>query len=261
MLKYFLRGTSWSARAWEEALSPGKVSQDSWAAVELEGRLRVAVIDGATPGYESSSRLGVNSAIWAAAVIRTALFADVAIEEAAFRANDVLLSSASALEVVPKPRAAFAAVDIEAHRVTCVRGGDCVIWLHNGRDWEAVFPGGMLADETVGPYEEWRAAHPSADALAVALAEDDFFSARDAFRTTPLGRFSEPKLEVDIRDPSSVIVVASDGAKLSASRLARLDEWIAGLRQWEDETYVTTAGGKAHDDVTVVRVEASPTAR
>lgn len=255
MVKSFLKGGSWQAWAWEDAVSVGKVSQDSYVAVELDDRVRVAAIDGATPGYESSSSLGVNSAVWAAAVTRTAFLSEVSLETAALRANEFLLATSSGLDIVPPPRAAFAAVDVEGSRMTCVRGGDCVVWVYDGNRWESVFPLPMLSDATISPYEEWRAAHTSADSLEVAIAEDEFFADASAFRTTPLGRFADPKLEMEVRDQCPVIVLASDGAKLSLSVIECLGEWMDGLRHWEEATYIPTAGGKVHDDVTVIRLE------
>jgi hypothetical protein len=89
----------------------------------------------------------------------------------------------------------------------------------------------------------------------VAVAEDAFFANREAFRTTPLGRFPDPKLEVRVLSKCPVTVVASDGAKLTGSAMERLGEWLEDLRRWEDATYVPTAGGKVHDDVTAIRLD------
>jgi hypothetical protein len=51
------------------------------------------------------------------------------------------------------------------------------------------------------------------------------------------------------------LVLASDGARLTADVLDELPEWIDGLRDWERRRAAwRRAAEKVHDDVTVVRL-------
>src|ERR1700754_3724897 len=86
----------WQVEAWEEASGDSAASEDGQLVLPDPAgqRLRVAVLDGVTPTRDTRSVVGVDGAMYAAAVARLAL-QDVArpLEECVLAANAHLFSA------------------------------------------------------------------------------------------------------------------------------------------------------------------------
>jgi hypothetical protein len=229
-------------------------SQDAWLAVAHGGRLRLAVIDGATPPPGAPMFCGLDAATWAAQVTRAALLADDDIAACLWRANRTLHDPAS-LRAGARPQAAAVAADVRtrwdgdafAH---VARASDCVAFARHGRRWTALFPLPRLTTEAAQVWSAWCATHADATTVKRAEAEDRALGSPAAWRTAAIGRFADPLLECTQVEGFDELVLASDGARLGVEQLDDLEAWLDALRSWERGHDVD---GKRHDDVTVVR--------
>lgn len=249
VLRATLSGGRWRCELWEE--SAGRLPSQDASAVVLRGDdLRVVVADGCTPARETLATAGVDGAAWAAgasaAIVRA--HADLA---AGARAANTLLHDPL---VAPHRRqqAALVAADFAAAgRVQLVRAADCEAWaLRSGR-WRRLFPRDQLAPAARTAYRRWLEQHPQRTLEQLLAAEGVLLGERRTWLTAPLGRFPEPTLQAAAVDAWDAVVLASDGARLTPRRLARLDEWLGELRSSERRG---AGRGAHHDDVTVVRV-------
>jgi hypothetical protein len=201
---------------WESPSASGRASRDASLIRKLPGGFRVAVIDGTTPiGSERErSASGADYAVWAATLLRSALLVGSKLDEAAYRANAALLADPQA------GTAAFAACELRGSSLNMLRAGNCTVWTRSSSG---------------GGFEPLLVEH-------------------DRWRSKVLGRFELPLLE-GARGGSSLAecVLASDGARLTPARLDRgLDEWLAELRDWENDQ--PDGLDERHDDVTVWRL-------
>jgi hypothetical protein len=230
-------------------------SQDAWLAVPHGGRLRLAVLDGATPPPGAAMFCGLDAATWAAQVTRAVLLADDDIAACLWRANRVLHDPGS-LRVGARPQAAVVAADVRrrwdgdafAH---VARASDCVAFARHGRRWSTLFPLPRLTTEAAQVWSAWCATHPAATAARRAEAEDRALGSPAAWRTAAIGRFADPLLECTQVEGFDELVLASDGARLGVEHLDDLEGWLDALRAWERVN--DDIDGKRHDDVTVVR--------
>lgn len=241
---------------WEEA-APGaaRSSQDSSLVLPFEDGLRVAAIDGATPHPDQELKVGCDAAVYASALVRLALHSRVPLLVALENANETLHVRAANVWMIP--RATVAAADIGEYDTGVVRAGDCVAFARHGEAWRPLFP------ELTSP-AQMRAriaeiGEVSLEALMRMVKENPQGADPTPLEDRPtvaVGTFPELRPQrAEVPAGWDELVLASDGARLDAHRVADLERWLADLREWE------RAGGdgtvepwKPHDDVTVVRV-------
>lgn len=243
---------------WEASALPSSVSQDASFVILRDDTLRAGVVDGRTPSDEAPLVLGCDLAIHAAQMVRHALHGRGTIEEALAAANE-LLNSEQDSERSAFPEATCVVADIDAETATIVRAGDCEAWTLEAPRWRPLFPEGAMTGEAADRDRQWyreNAGLELADLLRQERARD-YVNDESAWRTAAVGRFVTPKLErVDLRE-WTVLLLATDGARLTRERIDRLEDWLAGLREWE-ATSPNEEGilaRKRHDDVSVLRIE------
>jgi hypothetical protein len=237
---------------YETAASPTTISQDSWLAIDLDNRQRVAVIDGVTPTLTTPAPLGDNGAVWAAGIVRTAL---------ATR-DDTLTASERANALLHRPQlpgreqssAALAVIDLSDGQLQSLVAGDCHIWIRDGADWQ------RLSSDALTPaarqsWSIWLADHVEASQDERFAADNQLLGSEASWQHNALGRFETIKTEqLMVRAPDE-IVLATDGARLNAECVCDLDRWLTGLRDWERSQAQPPAGINRHDDVTVISMQ------
>lgn len=221
----------------------------------FDDRLRVAAIDGVTPHPDSELKVGCDTAVYAAALVRLALHSRVPLPAALENANETLHVRAANVWMIP--RATVAVADIGEYATGVIRAGDCAAFARNGDAWKPLFP------ELVSPTEMRKRiaeiGEVSMDELMRMLKE----TGRDADplpfderATVAVGTFPDlhPQ-QAEIPSGWDELVLASDGARLDPHRVRDLEQWLADLREWEKTGGDgTVEPWKPHDDVTVVRV-------
>jgi hypothetical protein len=245
---------------WEAAAMPSQVSQDSSLVLDREF-LRTAVIDGRTPAAEAPLVLGCDLAVHAAAMVRQALSGRGTPDEALAAANDFLYSEHDPARSA-FPEATCVIADIDADSATLVQAGDCEAWARWEGRWSRLFPEGAMTGEAAERDRAWYRENADLEISDLLNRERkrDYVNDPRSWRTAAVGRFPTPKLDrTDVRD-WDVLVLATDGARLRADRMERLDTWLRELRSWESanprQEGILTA--KPHDDVTVLWIERVP---
>jgi serine/threonine protein phosphatase PrpC len=247
----------WDVEAWEEP-SGGAASQDAQLVFPEPGgqRLRVAVIDGVTPTSDCRTVAGVDGAMYAAAVARLAL-QDAArpLQESVLAANRHLHEDA-----VPRTRdqaqTCVTAADVfpDGH-VELVRAGDCEAWARTGSGWVALGTGSALTTAVAEEWDRWQRRNPGVSRAERHVAEERLLGRPEAWTSTAVGRFANPRVRRFSVAGVSELVLASDGARLSEPVLDELPRWLGRLREWErGRATLGRAGEKVHDDVTVLRL-------
>jgi hypothetical protein len=216
------------------------------------------VIDGRTPGDESPLVLGCDLGIHAAQIVRHALYGRGTIEEALAEAN-TFLNAEQDLGQSAFPEATCVVADVEVDAATVVQGGDAEAWALEAGKWRRLFPEGAMTGEAAERDREWYRENAGLD-LAELLRQErarDYVNDESAWRTAAVGRFATAKLAcIDIR-AWEVLLLATDGARLRPERIDRLEDWLVGLRNWEQGSPKEEGmlARKPHDDVTVLRIE------
>ena len=246
----------WRIEAWEEPAG-GAASQDGqlvWPDVARD-RLRVAVLDGVTPTRNTRSVVGVDGAMYAAAVVRLAL------QQPDCELEDCLLTANSHLHDPDLARtrdqlqtcATVADVFADGH-VEIVRAGDCEAWARTAEGWVSLGCGTALTASVAEAWGEWQRSNGAVSRETRHEAEERFLGRREAWTSTALGRFERPRIQRFSATGVRELVLASDGARLSEAVLDELPSWITELRSWERRCAgLGRAGEKVHDDVTVLR--------
>ena len=252
-----MHSLGWRIETWEQP-SGEAASQDAQLLWPHPGaqRLRVAVFDGVTPTRRCRSVAGVAGALYAAAVGR------VALQRSSGELADGLLAANRHLHdpTVDRSRdqaqTCVTAADVFPDgRVEVVRAGDCEAWARTAAGWTPLGCGTALAAPVADAWEEWQDRNAEVGRDERHDAEERFLGHPGAWTSTALGRFAQPVIQAFRADGVTELVLASDGARLSAGVLDDLPDWIAGLRRWERERAgQVRAGEKVHDDVTVVRL-------
>ena len=252
MLRFETTAGDWQIEVWSERTPAPHATQDAWLVDPRSGALRLAVVDGCTPMAGSAETVSVDSAIWAASVVRCALHSWRPAEECLLAANAFLCDLGVEITQA-RSQAAAVVADLGEDRLELACAMDCEAWLEGDDGWRQAFPEERLRSDVLAAYEQWKRAHPEASQDELNQFEEELLSSPEAWRTTSVGRFPEPRLlSASLPLPRS-LVLASDGARLSAERLPALEQWLAGLREWEERHVGRVAGGKTHDDVTVLR--------
>lgn len=114
----------------------------------------------------------------------------------------------------------------------------------------------MLCPDARRELNAWLDAHPGCTPDEQYQAEEDILGDEDMWRTAALGRFASPLLCSARVGRAEELVLATDGARLSAERVANLPTWLAELRDWERREFVARAAVKRHDDVAVLHLRA-----
>jgi serine/threonine protein phosphatase PrpC len=247
----------WEIQSWELA-SGSAASQDAklvWP--DPAGRcLRLAVLDGVTPSQGCRPVVGVDGAMYAAAIARLALqHAERPLEECVLAANRHVHDRALARSRDQAQTCVTAADVFPDGRVEVVRAGDCEAWARTADGWVSMGSGDALTPSTAAAWDEWQRRHATASRAVRHDAEERILGSPQAWTSTAVGRFPEPVLQRFALDGVSELVLASDGARLSEPVLRDLSSWLGGLRDWERErAHLGLAAGKVHDDVTVLRV-------
>jgi hypothetical protein len=250
----------WRIETWEQP-SGTAASQDAHLVMPDPAgrRLRVAVLDGVTPTENCRTAAGVDGAMYAAAIARLALQdPERPLERCVISANEHL-HDARITRSRDQRQTCVTAVDIHPDgAVDVVRAGDCEAWALTDRGWVALGTGTALAPQATAALDEWQAAHPTASRGLRHDAEERYLGRAEAWTSTALGRFGQPVLQRYRARDVSELVLASDGARLSSGVLDDLPAWLRGLRAWERQRPdLSTASGKLHDDVTVIRLRRS----
>jgi hypothetical protein len=257
---------------WADPRSPSEASQDALAVHVRPGGLpavRLAVADGLTPTARTPDVAGMDGARYAAHLAVAAVGASVDMLTACEEVNAVLRAVPAAdggtLLSRERPTTGLAVVDIP------VSGGpiavssvyDCEVYVRDHGGWREVLPADR-SGERAARYMAQRARflreHPGELAplleLEVALLGDDPLS----WGVVPLGALDEVYLRTAALSDVREVVVASDGARLSVEILqgVGLDDWLAGLRAWEEADPSHHGEVKLHDDLSAVRVELAP---
>jgi hypothetical protein len=247
----------WRIEAWEQAAGSA-ASQDAqlvWPDPSGD-RLRVAVLDGVTPTRHCRSVVGVVGAMYAVAVARLSLQrTGSALEDCVLEANRHLHDS-NVARSRDQAQACVTAADIFPDgRVDVVRAGDCDAWARTAAGWVPLGCGTSLTAPVAARWDEWQGRNPQVSRDERHDAEEGFLGRPDAWTSTVVGRFERPVIRRFSLDGVSVLVLASDGARLSEPVLDELPDWLDGLRGWErDRPGLGRAAEKVHDDVTVLRL-------
>jgi hypothetical protein len=246
----------WRVEAWEEPSGDAAASQDSLLILpDPAGRLRVAVLDGVTPTRATRTVVGVDGAMYAAAVARLALQRMLRpLEECVLAANRHLFAAGVARSRDQAQTCVTAADIYPDGRLEVVRAGDCEAWARiDGRGWVALGTGPALTPRVATEWDSWQRHHAGVTRDERHRAEEAILGRPDAWTSTALGRFESPRVRRFTASDVTELVLASDGARLSERVLVSLDGWLQGLRAWEARRGAI-AGEKVHDDVTVLRV-------
>jgi hypothetical protein len=242
--------------SWEQA-SGSAGSQDAklvWPDPTVG--LRVAVLDGVTPSLRCRTVVGVDGAMYAAAIVSLALQrTGGAPDECVLAANRHLHDPALARSR-DQMQACVTVADLSPDgHVDVVRAGDCEAWARTEQGWVAFGAGTALTAEVEAEWAEWQRRHPGVSRDVRHDAEERFLGRPEAWTSTAVGRFGEPLLQCFSADGVQELVLASDGARLSESVLDELPAWLGDLRRWEGQrSDLGRAAEKVHDDVTVLRV-------
>jgi hypothetical protein len=254
----------WRIEAWEQA-SGSAASQDAklvWP--DPAGRfLRVAVLDGVTPSHGCRTVVGVDGAMYAAAIAHLALqHPERPLEQCVLAANRVLHDERLGRSR-DQTQTCVTAADVHPDgRIDVVRAGDCEAWARTDRGWVALGSGSALSAHTEAAWDRWQRRNPAVDRSARHDAEERLLGRAEAWTSTALGRFASPVLRRFGAHGVHELVLASDGARLSEGVLDDLPAWLHGLRDWERARSVLgAAAGKLHDDVTVLRLRPRSAAR
>jgi hypothetical protein len=240
----------WEVRSWEQPGLAGSVSEDQAFAAVREHGLRLGVADGVTPSARTPARAGVTGALWAATVVRAAMHAAAPLESCARAANAELHDPALAGR--DQTQASLVAADVGERGATVLRAGDCEAWVREGERWRELFTEPMLAPAALAELLAWLRANPGAGHDETVDRERELLAAPEAWNCTPVGRFAAGRWQVAELETFDELVLASDGARLTADRVAGLDEWLlGGLRPWEVEN---RTGIYRHGDVAVLRL-------
>ena len=237
---------------WEEpAPSASHAGQDTWLVAPRGDGLRLVAIDGCSLSRPGPG--GIDGGTWAAAVVRAALLAGDDGREALRRANRVL-HDPTATSARDLPQACAVVGDIDADGLGVVRAGDCEAWQRSAGDWEPLFGREIRTGASQARFRKWETMHPQATADERYDAEVTVWASPESWHTTAVGRFADVKLEERQLGRCNEVVLATDGARLTADRLHDVDRWLQELRRWERNMRPPAAGAKVHDDVVVVRV-------
>jgi hypothetical protein len=252
----------WQVESWEQA-SGRSGSQDAklvWPDPTLG--LRVAVLDGVTPSLRCRTVAGVDGAMYAAAIVRLALQrTGGALDECVLAANRHLHDPGLARSR-DQTQACVTAADLSPDgHVELVRAGDCEAWARTEHGWVSFGSGTALTADVEAEWAGWQRRHATVSRDVRHDAEERFLGRRLAWTSTAVGRFASPVLQHFAADRVLELVLASDGARLSAPVLDDLPSWLGGLRRWEAQRrHLGRAAEKVHDDVTVLRLRPCPVA-
>lgn len=231
----------------------GRYSQDaSLVALRTGGRLRLAAIDGATPSSQAAPLLGLDPAAYAAQLVRLALSGPSAPAEGLAEANLELNRLTVPGEQAPQAQVAVVELDPEG-RLSAWRAGDCEVWLEGESGWQALFLEHRLTEEARLLWQGWKEEHQTASLDELVAASTALLADPAWWNSAPVGRYAELKLQEAVGEPTwRQLVLASDGARLTAERLDHLDEWLRELRSFERLEHAQDF--KPYDDLTVIRV-------
>jgi hypothetical protein len=254
----------WRIEAWEQA-SGSAASQDAklvWP--DPAGRfLRVAVLDGVTPSSACRTVVGVDGAMYAAAIAHLALqHPDRPLGQCVLAANRALHDARLDRSRDQTQTCVTAADVFPDGRIDVVRAGDCEAWARTADGWVALGSGSALTAHTAAAWDRWQRRNRAVDRSARHDAEERLLGRAQAWTSTALGRFASPVLRRFGAHGVHELVLASDGARLSPAVLDDLPTWLQDLRGWERaRTALGEAAGKVHDDVTVLRLRPHSVAR
>jgi hypothetical protein len=251
----------WRVESWEQASGTGG-SQDAmlvWPG-PTAGRLRVAAVDGVTPSPGCRGVVGVDGAMYAAAIVRLALQqTGRGLEECVLAANAHLHDPMLARSRDQMQACVTAADLFPDGSVEVVRAGDCEAWARTEDGWVALGSGTALTPVVAAEWDAWQRRHPAIDRAARHDGEERFLGRPEAWTSTALGRFATPVLRRFTAGRVLELVLSSDGARLSEDVLDDLPAWLGELRAWErGRRHLGRAGEKVHDDVTVLRLRRRP---
>jgi hypothetical protein len=246
----------WRVESWEQA-SGSAGSQDAklvWPDPTVG--LRVAVLDGVTPSLRCRTVVGVDGAMYAAAIVSLALQrTGGAPDECVLAANRHLHDPALARSR-DQMQACVTVADLSPDgHVEVVRAGDCEAWARTEEGWVTFGAGTALTADVEAEWAEWQHRNHGVSRDVRHDAEERFLGRPEAWTSTAVGRFGEPLLQRFSADGVQELVLASDGARLSEAVLDDLPAWLGDLRRWEAQrSDLGRAAEKVHDDVTVLRV-------
>lgn len=234
--------------------------QDSWLVWPLPpDGLRLAVIDGVTP-WRARSYVGVDAATYAAGLTRVALSSRAPLGEAMRAANSALYDPGVAVSR-SAAMAAVAGVDLrvlDGHLVaSAAAAADCEAWVLGVEgDWRLLAGGRGVTATARARWLSWLGDHPQADFDERIEAESAGLADRDAWTSTALGRFPEPLIEEAAADRVVSLVLASDGARLSAEALSDLPahlDAVMGASERDDVTVIVVRACDSAESATVLR--------
>lgn len=244
----------WAIDIWSGAASSGARNQDTWLIDERPGgALRLAAIDGVTPMAQTPDALGLDGAVWAAQMLRTALLAPDDLPTCLQRAHAAIHRP----DIHParaRPAAGIAACDLAPDgALHLVRASDVEAWLGTGDTWRPLMEGPRYTAPVARESEALvKKGLPREAFLA---AEADLVDDPGAWQSPPVGFFATlPHRNVRITPPWDALVLASDGALLDEIRLGDLDQWLGGDLRRSEVALRRGSQAKARDDVTVIRV-------
>ncbi len=238
---------------WNDPASPTTPTQDASVAMAAGDTVWIAAIDGCSLSRPGPRTAGMEGGAWAAAVVRATLSGGSDVDDA-IRCANAALHDPSAGSARDLPQACVVVGVIEARSARLVRAGDCEAWSYCHGGWERLFAAEIRTPDARARFRAWEDAHPDASPDERYDAEIRLWAAPAAWHTAALGRFADTRLERRHISDFDALVVATDGARLTADRLRGLEDWLVGLRAWERAHASARAGGKIHDDVAVVRV-------
>lgn len=216
---------------WESGSTsrPGCINQDQWLLHEWDGQLRCAVIDGVTPTQSAPSFHAADSATYAGSVIRSCLRSPLPLQSALELANDRI--HRPDLHVRDRPAASVVAVDIRPGSVSLVAAADGEAWILTDGIWTQIFDEDMLGEGVRQRLTDWIRQHPRSTLAERQGAEAEIVGVPEDWAYPPIGRFAHTLTRSYESALPQALILASDGAGLSAERCSTLDDWLPRLEQ------------------------------
>ena len=238
---------------WTATSSQSLLSRDDWLAESLDpDRVRIVAVDGATP-WRSDHPAGLDAAVWAAGVTRTAA-RDLSCPADSLRAAHTTLWRPDIRPSRSRPSAAAAIADISnvngRLNVSAAAAADCNVWVFADGCWAQ-----LAGSDALEP--DWRAAWEDEKRKNRNWSDEERLAAEAVFLDSPtcrlypaVGRHQGLNLTSGSATDCEFVFATTDGSRINADALRSVSSF-SGF----DAFMESHVAGKSHGDVTVVAVK------
>lgn len=223
----------WRIALWEEARLPEETCQDTTLIAPFGRTLRLGVADAAENVLVPDSH---TRALHATHTLRRWLACETDLDTALTRASSELCDPA----VRPRQRnhivtTAVVDLNLDSGALYAARCADSEVWVRRDGQWQALFPGDMLTATARADYRAAVAGLGHADLAEIWRIEEALLDDPDQWVSGYIGQLPEPKAQRVRLDSVEEVILATDGARLTAERCADLANWLScGLQQAPD---------------------------